>query len=101
MSIDAQIKYIQDKADRDVIYSRVRPDIISSLLEYALRGRPTGGFLRAVLSNNLRETIARADHENLAVLKEIVTFVYMELPEPCWGSDERVTAWLERFQGQP
>jgi len=86
------------KAREDTYYSRVRPEILESLLRYACLGIPTGGFLDAVLSNNLSEALARADQGNLLVLKEIVMFIYMELPAPCWGSPEKVDAWLKQFE---
>lgn len=68
--------------------------ILESLNAYAKEGRPTGGFLRAVLENNLSEAFGRADEENRKCLFEIVSYVYNELPIPCWGSPEKVKAWL-------
>ena len=57
--------------------------------------RPTGGFLRAVLENNLREAFARADHENSAAMHDIVSYLYNEFPGLCWGSPESVAEWPE------
>jgi len=57
--------------------------------------RPTGGFLRAVLSNDLRESFARADCENSAAMHDIVSYLYNECPGLCWGSPERVAEWPE------
>ena len=56
---------------------------------------PTGGFLEAVLCNNLKEAIGRADAENLRDIKEIVQYCYWEIPSTCWGSPKEVKAWLE------
>lgn len=89
------------KSRSDVVYRRIRLDMIAALLAYATHGHLPGGFLTAVLSNDLREAISRADHENLAVLKEIVTFVYMELPSPCWGSAKAVFDWTTQFEQAP
>lgn len=55
--------------------------------------RPTGGFLRAVLSNDLREAFARADLDNRAAMFDIVSYLYNECPGLCWGSYERVAEW--------
>jgi len=54
----------------------------------------TGSFLRAVLENDLRDAVCRADDDNMRDLREIVMYVYWELPGQCWGSPELVRAWL-------
>jgi len=53
-----------------------------------------GGFVRAVLENNLTQAYGYADAENFASLKEIVKYCYWEIPGDCWGSPEKVRAWL-------
>ncbi len=55
--------------------------------------RPTGGFLRAVLSNDLRESFARADLESREAMFDIVSYLYNECPGLCWGSPDRVAEW--------
>ncbi len=65
-----------------------------TILRYVEHRVPTGGFVQAVLSNDLREAIGRADAENLEDLVEIVRFCYWEIPGPCWGSPEAVREWL-------
>lgn len=68
--------------------------IKNSLNNYIVNRVPTGDFLRAVLENNLRESIGRADDNNLPVLHHIVSFLYNECPAACWGSPEKVKKWL-------
>jgi len=53
-----------------------------------------GGFLTAVLTNDLSGAIGRADAECLDALYEIGCFVQNELPRESWGSHEKVVAWL-------
>lgn len=55
---------------------------------------PVGEFLYAVLSNNLKESIARADPKNMQNIPAIVGFIYNYAPEQCWGSEEKVKEWL-------
>jgi hypothetical protein len=31
----------------------------------------------------------------LAAIRQIVLYVYNALPSPCWGSQEKVEAWLK------
>jgi len=57
---------------------------------------PTGGFLYAVLTNNLFEAIDRADHINLPNLQDICSYIYNFTPTACWGSPEKVKEWLKQ-----
>jgi len=70
--------------------------IKESLDAYVSERRPMGDFLCAVLENNLCESFGRADEKNRLCLFEIVSYIYNELPAPCWGSPEKVTKWLMR-----
>lgn len=74
----------------------IKQSTLGALHRYAEEGIPTGGFLRAVLSNDLREAFGRADMENRATLYEIVSYCYNELPGSCWGSPERYEAWIAK-----
>ena len=53
-----------------------------------------GGFLYAVLSNDLRESFGRADEQNREDMFAIVSWLYCNAPMNCWGSAEKVAAWL-------
>ena len=66
-----------------------------SLDRYLNHGIMPGGFLTAVLENNLTETFARADSINSVLVRDIVQFMYNRLPIGAWGSAERVTEWVE------
>ncbi len=76
-------------------YEQINPRIIASIRRYADEHCPTGHFVGAVLSNNLVGACARADNDNIRVIPEIVKYVYNEIPGSCWGSPEKVKAWLE------
>lgn len=70
--------------------------IRESLLAYANEHRPVGSFLEAVISNDLKEALGRADAENIDNLFAIVSWLYNYAPSPCWGSPERYAAWVKR-----
>lgn len=73
------------------------PDYMQDgLIEYILHGRPTGSFLTAVLSNDLKEACSRADSTNIHALPRYISFLYNHAPVGCWGSEERVESWIER-----
>lgn len=76
-------------------YARsVREDVLDSLKLYAESGCPTGGFLEAVLSNDLARAMGQADSSNRAGLFYIVDFVYNEMPSDSWGTPDKVAAWI-------
>ena len=54
-----------------------------------------GGFLTALLSNRM-EAMVLADEENDAVLREWVQWVRNEMPGDMAGSQEIVSAYLQR-----
>lgn len=73
-----------------------------SLDRYAKYGVPTGGFLRAVLENDLHMALARADASSLNALPAIAAYIYNCLPSTCWGNAEKVKAhigeWFPRSE---
>lgn len=54
----------------------------------------TGGFLYAVLTNDLYSACGRADSTNRECLFDIVQFLYNEVPTMCYGSPKKVGEWL-------
>jgi hypothetical protein len=80
------------------------PEVIKDSLDrYAKDKCPTGGFLYAVLSNNLFEAFGAASENNREALFDIVSYIYNELPSTCWGDPEKVRRWLASRQpeGEP
>jgi hypothetical protein len=69
-----------------------------ALDEYVDRGRPVGDFLYAVLTNDLFEACGRADMHNAPNLTAYCAWLYNEAPSQCYGSREKVVAWLKRHQ---
>ena len=73
---------------------RIEERFLEALDAYGQTARPTGGFLEAVLCNDLRQACARADARALGQLSDIVGYIYNELPSGCWGSPAKVHAWM-------
>jgi hypothetical protein len=76
-------------------HDSVRPDCLETLDRYVTHGIPTGGFLEAVLANDLMESFGHADMGNRLTLFEICSYVYNELPSGCHGSYEIVGKWIK------
>lgn len=81
----------------------IPPLIKRAIDKHALEGRPCGHFVTAVLENDLTEAVARADENSLAALYEIVIYCCNYIPSNCWGSKEKVKAWIEQGgeEGRP
>jgi hypothetical protein len=71
------------------IPARMAPD----LQRWIERGELPGDFLQAVLRNDLREAVGRADAENLIALPAYIGYLYNEADPRCYGSPEKVKAW--------
>lgn len=52
-------------------------------------------FLHAVVTNNLKMAVLRADDQNIKLLPEWVEWFRWEAPAQCHGSVEEVRAWAE------
>lgn len=83
-------KYTLDFQD----YDNVPEHTQGALARYVEDRLPPGGFLEAVLTNDLLRAVSRADTWNKAALADIVRFVYNRCPAGCHGSRENYEAWL-------
>ncbi len=68
---------------------------LETLDNWAKFGLPPGGFVAAVLENDLADAVRRADSGNSAALVDIVRYMINELPSGCWGSYDKVATWGE------
>jgi hypothetical protein len=80
---------------------RVPEHTVDALVRYRDHRLTPGGFLYAVLTNDLVGAALRADHLNFDALAHIVGWCSNELPQEAWGSEEAVKRWLsERSRGR-
>lgn len=79
----------------------IRDDIREAMEAYG-RGENLhpGSFIRAVLENDLLMAGGVADPYNRAALCDTVQWCFNNLPRACWGSKEKVKAWLERHSNR-
>ena len=71
----------------------ISPLVLANLTRWISHGVPPGHFLTAVLCNDLREAVVRADDVNLAALPDIVNWIRFNAPPACWGSTQAVNRW--------
>jgi len=75
-------------------YNLIKKSTWDTLQRYVEQRIPTGGFLYAVLTNDLFEAMGKADEKNRVALHQICMLVYNELPSVCWRTHEKVEEWL-------
>lgn len=83
---------------RPIDTSNVPDHTLGDLQRYVEYGQPIGGFLQAVLSNDLAESFGMADEINRESMFEIVKFCHVALPDLCWGTLEKVEDWINMAQ---
>jgi hypothetical protein len=79
---------------KDDEFTRIPIRIQVALNRYLTSHIRPGHFLTAVLENNLVDAMSRADEECLTTLRDLVIFIYNEVPSKCWGSPEKVKKWI-------
>lgn len=81
----------------EVVYTYedyVPASVKECLAEYVKERNISSSFLLACLENDLMGAVSRADSTNRGHLVDIMRYIYWELPSNCWGSKEKVAAWL-------
>ena len=79
-------------------YGMIPAVTLQSIQRYVCHGIGPGDFLCAVLENDLREAVGRADEYNIAALPQIVMFLHNWVPGGCWGYEGRVKVWEKTAQ---
>ncbi|MDP3703891.1 MAG: hypothetical protein Q8R78_05845 [Candidatus Omnitrophota bacterium] len=75
---------------------RISDHMMDAIRRYIDEGLRPGDFLTAVIDNDLKEAVSRADDENLANLPAFICYFYNEAPAGCWGSRENRLAFLKK-----
>lgn len=70
-------------------------EIKEAIDRYTKFGLQPGGFIEAVLGNDLMSTFSRADENNLADLKEIVAYIREDVPIGARGTIQKVSQWIK------
>lgn len=75
-------------------YARpIKSETIEEIHRWVDFGTPPGDFVTAILLNDLKETCATADADNILVIPLIVKYLYNSCPAACWGNAERLRDW--------
>ena len=77
-------------------YTMIPEHCRESMKAYIEIGQPVGSFLRAVLCDSLCGAMGQADSINREHLLDYCDFLYLYAPGKCWGSHEKVEAWIAK-----
>ena len=84
-----------DLAGMNINYTGLPESVRGCLKRYIEDKIQPGGFVTAVLSNDLFGAFGAADHINRPLVGDIVAWIYNNAPMGCWGSRKRVREWLQ------
>ena len=84
-----------EECQADPVYCVIKQSTIESINNYVLYGYEPGGFVNAVLANDLMQAMGGADRENRLTLHAICSYIYNEISMSCHGSYEKVEAHLK------
>lgn len=70
--------------------------MLEAIKRYIEYGKKPGDFLTALISNDLKEAVGRADDHNVLNLKAFVAYFYNHAPSECWGSKEKMINWINK-----
>ena len=76
--------------------NEVGTNLLRDIVAYIDYGRERGGFLTSIFSNDLMNTVGKADgHCDMEFLHNIVRWLYNVPPASAWGSKAAVNRWVK------
>ena len=75
-------------------YDKLPENFREAVRCYVAYGVTPGNTLYAILTNNLLDTVCRLQPDLLAQIEEITLWFHWEVPSRCWGSPDKVKAWI-------
>ena len=92
------MKTVEEVLTCESPYFGMKQSTLETINNYVTKGLKPGGFVTAVLANDLMESIGRADSENRMTLFQIASYVYNEIPASSHGSYEIVENWIKNLR---
>ena len=75
-------------------YHKIPAGTRYAIARYLLHGIQPGGFLSAVLRNQLRESLMKADPDNRKHLMLLLGFLFNEAPACSHGAADSIDKWI-------
>ncbi len=89
--------------DRPIDYSKVpATHMVKGVRNWIEEGKiGADSFLWALITNDFRMVVGKADDINSHLLREWAQFLTWELPSLSWGSVEKAKAWMRAHRDMP
>ena len=84
--------------ETDLTYSRLPERYREGMKRYIEEHITPGSFLRSMLECDLMGVMGHVDPDMVCELRRIYAWIYNEAPGICWGSPEKVTAWVNKTE---
>jgi hypothetical protein len=76
-------------------YNDCPPHAKEAMINYLEHKWEPGGYLSAVLENDLFGAYAHADLKSLKEMDALILWVYNFAPASCWGKKGSIAGWLK------
>ena len=86
-------RQVKQRCERS--WGNIHLDCQEAIFNYLVYGWEPGGFLTAVMANDLLRAATVADVENVKRLAHVARFVVYALPQASYGSYDQVKTWLQ------
>jgi hypothetical protein len=74
---------------------KISAEMVDAIKRYTDNKVQPGEFLTHIICNDpIRDCIESADSQNMANLPAFLAYFVNEAPSQCWGSREKMEAWL-------
>ena len=83
---------------KEIDYSILPEHMREGMQRYVQHGIRPGDFMYLVLCNDFVHALGHADSVNTIRIVDYARFLYLELPSGCWGSREKVDAWIKAHE---
>jgi hypothetical protein len=78
-------------------YSKLPERLRAGMKRYLELGIQPGHFLTAIIENDFKEAVLRADSDMIHRLAEIIIWFYEWVPMEAYGSKEKRLLWQKNF----
>lgn len=98
MTTDIRYRWFKNRMAQEHprTWGNVHEDCRDAIFNYLVYGYEPGGFLTAVLCNDLYRAATVCDFENAKRLTEVARFVIQALPGACYGNREIMAEWMAK-----
>lgn len=77
-------------------YDLIPEQSLETITMYVEDGVHPGGFFEALLSNDLRGAVERADDSHIGIIPTLLYYLFNRTPLGCWGSPEKFHDWIRQ-----